>query len=144
MKTNNHPNWLIPLEIARKLTKIGMTGSEIFIYNDGSYGWCKSEQMYDNDRRGDFYTAEEIYEFGNSKMEYTYTWEQVFEWFRNKGYKVNIDYVFHPDLKCKIGYLYEIIYDFNWESYNSYFETYEIAREECLKKLIEIYDKQRN
>lgn len=90
MKTINHPNWLVPLDIARKLTEIGMTNSEILVCNDKYYGWYKAEQMYDRDRDGDTYTAEEIYEFGNSNLEYTFTWEQVFEWFRHKGYYVNI------------------------------------------------------
>ena len=72
------------------------------------------------------------------------TFEQAFSWFRNKGYKANIDYIFHPDLKCKIGYLYEIIHDFAWEKYSNYYISYEIARGECLKELIKIYKEKQN
>lgn len=135
MEKSNCPNWLVPLDLARKLTEIGMTDSEIFIYNDGSYGWCKSEQMYDNDRRGDFYTAEEIYEFGNSKMEYTYTWEQVFEWFREKGFRISLEN--HKDSTKFMFYNMKIN---EGKHFKGEFSSYEKAMEALVNKLIEVYE----
>lgn len=140
MKTHNHPNWLVPLDIARKLTEIGMTGSEIFIYNDGSYGWCKSEQMYDRDRSGDTYTAEEIYEFGDSKMEYTYTWEQVFEWFRNKDLFVYVDKL----TLAKNKEIYKFYVKGISNIISDGFSSYEEARRALINKLIELYGGNKN
>lgn len=134
MENNNHPNWLVPLEIARKLKDIGMNNSEIFIYNDDSYGWCKSGQMYDNDRWGDFYTAEEIYEFGDPTMEYTYTWEQALEWFREKEIVGTVRYL--PILGKKI-YIYVINAPF--VSCEEEFLSYEEAREALVNRLIKEY-----
>lgn len=69
------------------------------------------------------------------------TYEQAFLCFRNKGYDVNIEYVFHQDLKCGIGYTYEIIYNCEWEKHECYFNSYEGARKICLEELIKIYKK---
>lgn len=67
------------------------------------------------------------------------TYEQVFLWFRNKGYDININYVFHPELKCCIGYEYEIIHNYEWLKSFCYFNSYEGARKECLQELIKLY-----
>lgn len=69
------------------------------------------------------------------------TYEQVFSWFRERGYEISINYFFSSDLKCKVGYGYEIIHNFQLLIESSYYEIYEIAREKCLKELIKIYEK---
>lgn len=69
------------------------------------------------------------------------TYEQAFKWFREKGYEANISFDFQPNLKCPVGYCFEIIHNCSWETFKSYYNSYEIAREECLKELIEIYEK---
>ena len=91
--------------------------------------------MYDNDRRGDFYTAEEIYEFGNSKMEYTYTWEQVFEWFRDRGFRISLEN--HEDSTKFMFYNMKIS---EGKHFRGEFSSYEKAREELINKLIEVYE----
>jgi len=143
-KTNNHPNWLVPLEIARKLTEIGMSNPEILVCNDNYYGWYKGDQMYDRDRDGDTYTAFEVYEWGKSNLEPTYTWEQAFEWFREKGLIGVIDYFFDI-LRDKPLYKYEIkniigqVIFINKEV----IETYNEAIGLLINQLIEIYKIQR-
>lgn len=69
------------------------------------------------------------------------TYEQAFKWFREKGYEVNISFDFYPNLKCFVGYCFEIIHNYSWKTFKSYYNSYEIAREECLKELIKIYEK---
>lgn len=69
------------------------------------------------------------------------TYEQAFKWFREKGYEINISFDFQPNLKCPVGYCFEIIHNCSWETFKSYYNSYEIAREECLKELIKIYEK---
>lgn len=67
------------------------------------------------------------------------TYEQVFLWFRNKGYDINIIYVFDKRLECGVGYEYEIIYNYEWLKSSRYFNSYEGARKECLTELIKLY-----
>lgn len=144
MKIYNHPNWLVPLDIARKLTEIGMTNSEILVCNDEYYGWYKAEQMYYIDRDGDTYTALEVSE--DSNLEPTYTWEQVFEWFREKGFNSSISSGYSEFYKNNegskkptlfyeynignfdIGDVIFIVAYNNLQSSRVYFKTYEEAR----------------
>ncbi len=69
------------------------------------------------------------------------TYEQAFKWFKEKGYEANISCDFQPNLKCFVGYCFEIIHNYSWDTFKSYYNSYEIAREECLKELIDIYEK---
>ena len=145
MKTNNHPNWLVPIEIAKKLKEIGTSNSEILVCNDDSYGWYRNGEIYDYDNDGEFieYTALEVSKWKNSILEPTYTWEQVFEWFRGKG-------LFHSI--CIVEDLIEKVKDFEIEIRDNnadiicilHQETYEGAREAVVKKLIEIYKQNEN
>ena len=138
MRKSEYPDWLVPLELAKRLKEIGFDEECVFtnFYLTGNISF----EIECND---DYYLS-----FSDLTLQKNMkdglvtipTWEQAFSWFRKKGYIANIDYVFHPDLNCLIGYLYEIIYDFNWEKYSSYYISYEIAREECLKDLISIYN----
>ena len=65
------------------------------------------------------------------------SYDQVMKWFRDKGYDVNIDYVFSEDLNAAIGYSYDIIFENKFLKMDQYFETYEIARDEAIKEIIE-------
>ena len=71
-------------------------------------------------------------------------YETAFHWFREKGYIVNITYSFSKHLRTEIGYYYEIVFENKTIKFNGYFKTYEIARENCLRELIELYEKQDN
>ena len=61
------------------------------------------------------------------------TWEQVFEWFRSKGFHSYIEYTSDNNL-FKINIVGVLLH-----TNMSYFETYEKAREALINKLIEIY-----
>jgi hypothetical protein len=139
MKKSEYPDWLVPLELSKELKKIG--------FNEPCYFKYDSEGVFFSDyvnatEKGEFLAN--IYINLREGLGNIPTWEQAFSWFRKKSYEANIDYVFHPDLKCKIGYLYEIIYDFTWEKFESYYISYEIARKECLKELIKLYKNENN
>lgn len=136
MKKDNHPNWLVPLEIARKLEEIGISGSEILVCNNGNYGWYGNEEMYDYDNDGEMiiWTALEVSTWKNSILEPTYTWEQVFEWFREKGFRITLEN--HEDSTKFIFYNMEIK---EGKHFKGEFSTYEEAREALIYKLIEIY-----
>lgn len=142
MKTNNHPSWLVPLDIARKLKEIGMDNSEILVFSDDfHWGWCKSEQLYENDRYGEVYTALEVSQWENSNLEPTYTWEQVLEWFRNKGYHSTLHTysVMQGDIE-KFRFFYEINSNHDYiANPEEYYKTYEEAREALIREMINIY-----
>ena len=144
-----------------------MSNSEILVCNDEYYGWYRNEEIYDDDNDGDFitYTALEASNWKNSNLEPTYTWEQVFEWFRNK---VNLSYsithkvyyrrkregelafgVAFPIDEDRVGWTYEFKSDlpcdinFNLFDKSRLFNTYEEARLELVKLLIKLYGKKK-
>ena len=136
MKTENYPEWLVPLEIARKINELKILNSEILVCNDNYYGWYRNEETYDYDNDGDFivYTALEASNWKNSNLEPTYTWEQVFEWFREKGFRITLEN--HEDSTKFIFYNMEIK---EGKHFKGEFSTYEEAREALIKELIRIY-----
>nr|DAV67795.1 MAG TPA: hypothetical protein [Caudoviricetes sp.] len=136
MKIENYPEWLVPLEIARKINELKILNSEILVCNDNYYGWYRNEEIYDYDNDGDFivYTALEASEWKDSNLEPTYTWEQVFEWFREKGFRITLEN--HEDSTKFIFYNMKID---EGKHFKGEFSTYEQAREALIKELIRIY-----
>lgn len=135
MENNNCPNWLVPLEIARKLKEIGMNNSEIFVCNDGDYGWFRDGEIFYIERYGDTYTTYEASGWENSRVEPTYTWEQVFEWFREKGFRISLEN--HEDSTKFMFYNMKIN---EGRHFKEEFFSYEKAREVLVNKLIEVYE----
>ena len=137
MKNNNHPNWLVPLEIARKLKEIGMFNSWILVCNDDCYGWYRNGEIYDYDNDGEFigYTALEVSERENSNLEPTFTWEEVLEWFRKKGFRISLEN--HEDSTKFIFYNMKIK---EGKHFKGEFSSYEKAMEALVNKLIEVYE----
>ena len=140
------PNWLVPVYLAEQLKEIGFhepccfchrtfIGWEIFKSKGMAYGDVVSlspaVKGEDNNRHTDKYR----------KFDFSVpTWEQAFEWFRKKGYNFSIELFYNLEEEKWSGYEYYI------EKYKDginaseyfYFETYEDAREECLKSLISV------
>ena len=133
MKTNNYPDWLVPLELAKELKEIGfdepcnhyvrISNDDIKLkINHSSIGLVilKRNSEYLNDDIASFVTIP--------------TWEQVFEWFREKGFRITL--INYEDvskfsffnMKIKGGVYYA-----------GAFYTYEEARKELVNKLIEVY-----
>ena len=133
MKKNEYPDWLIPLKLAKELKEIGFRNNSCFYYSfedSALFVFSKPENYNKKDNKGKYVTIP--------------TFEQAFSWFRKKGYEANISYDFQLNLKCAVGYSYEIIKDCSWENYSSYYISYEIARKECLKELIKLYKNENN
>lgn len=59
------------------------------------------------------------------------------KWLRDKGYEVNITYLFMENIETKVGYEYEIIFKNKFLMRNQFYLTYEIARDEAIKEIIE-------
>jgi hypothetical protein len=140
MKNNNYPNWLVPLDIAQELKAIGFDEPchFLFLYYHGwemlkkrgdEYGFITS-----NNCRA--YVVENHNGIGKLSVP---TWEQVFEWFRSKGYHgviaVGDESGEVNEYSYCIDYLNELSSDFEQDSHL----TYEEAREALVKALIRTY-----
>lgn len=125
----NYLNYLVPLNIAKELKIIGFKSKVYFYYiNDKEY-------------RG-LYTARKPENFNKNTTISIPVWEQVFEWFRKRGYEVNIRYMFLENLKIKVGYYSEIIFNNKLISVNCYYSSYENIRKVSIIELINIYKKE--
>ena len=139
MNTQNYPTWLVPLEIAIKLKEIGFNKKTMFYFfsGDTTFKFRISEDMpldyilpigdieLDNYNRKGFYAS-------------IPTWEQIFEWFREKGYHGIIAVIYedgNDKYSYRIEFLDELITDFNQDNPL----TYEEAREALVKALIQTY-----
>ena len=140
MKNNNYPNWLVPLEIAKELKEIGFNKKTMFYFfsADTTFKFSISEDIpldyilpigdveLDNYNRKGFYAS-------------IPTWEQVFKWFREKGFITNIYYkedliseetMFIGEICNTKADIISIIHECS---------AYEEAREALVKALIRTY-----
>ena len=136
MKENNYPSWLVPVEIAKKLKEIGF---DLPVQNKTATDVLKSKRYKEENK---IWCSEHILKRGGYNANCTEkgisipTYEQVFEWFRDKGFSITIEN--HED-STKIMFYNMTISNgkhFKWE-----LPTYEQAREALVKKLINIYKK---
>nr|DAP94141.1 MAG TPA: hypothetical protein [Caudoviricetes sp.] len=140
MKNNNYPSWLVPLDIAQELKAIGFDepchfhflyyhGWEMLKKRGDEYGFITS-----NNCRA--YVVENHNGIGKLSVP---TWEQVFQWFRSKGYHgviaVGDESGGVNEYSYCINYLNELSSDFEQDSHL----TYEEAREALIKALIRTY-----
>ena len=156
MKTNdyNYPSLLVSVEIAKKLKKIGFN-EPCLVKNVETHSEDYNFINFKEEMYSEAIVLLEDVEFVNNKdlkdklgiyKDFVLrtaipTWEQVFEWFRNKGLVAVIAtaevlnegdpqyYASVDDIK-KGGYYYDI----------GYAKNYEEARELALNKLIELYE----
>lgn len=137
MENSKHPNWLVPLDLSRKLIGIGISNSEVLVCNDNYYGWYRNGEMYDYDNDGELiiYTALDASKCENPNLEPTYTWEQVFEWFREKGFRISLEN--HEDSTKFMFYNMKIN---EGKHFKGEFSSYEKAMESLVNKLIEVYE----
>jgi len=130
MKNNNYPTWLVPLDIAQELKEIGFDTPCSFYYDEKLLKispWHDEEFAVTN-------WNDKLFRYCVSIP----TWEQVFEWFRQKG-------LFHNIERTKD--LIEDVFSFQADVSNEDDEiiillsrdTYEEAREALVKALIRTY-----
>ena len=143
MKNNNYPTWLVPIEIAKELKEIGFEEECHFFWNfyeDVNKMCCYADISEEDD---DFLLPNTYnYNNKNSTGYYVYlslpTWEQVFEWFREKGLFHSICIV--DDLLEDVKYFEAEIRDNNGDIiYILSRVTYDEAREALVKALIRTY-----
>ena len=132
MKNNNYPNWLVSLEIAKELKTIGFDTPCSFYYDEKLLKispWHDEEFIVTN-------WNDKLFRYCVSIP----TWEQVFEWFREKGFvsfiKIDNQSIFDE------GYYYcYVITNERGRTidFESDFDDYNEAREALVKALIQTY-----
>lgn len=147
MQNNNYPKWLVPLSIAKELKEIGFGTPCTFLWD--SHGDVNEIRCYLDEHPEEcdvFLPGSYNYNNPNSSGYYSYTslptWEQVFEWFREKGFITNIYYkedllsektMFIGEICNTKADIISIIHECS---------AYEEAREGLVNKLIEVYKKE--
>ena len=135
MKNNNYPSWLVPLDISIELKEIGFNKKTMFYFfsADTTFKFSISEEI-----PLDYILPIEDVELDNYNRKGFYasipTWEQVFEWFREKG-------LFHSI--CIVEDLIEEVKEIRDNNADIiciiHRDTYEEAREALVKALIRTY-----
>ena len=130
MNTQNYPSWLVPLEIAKELKEIGFHElvQNSYYSNKGTERILSSTLRLEKKSLADA----NILNFLVSLP----TWEQVFEWLREKGYIGTINFVYID--KNNFYYKLRINGKCNFIDEEK-FTNYEDAREKLINKLIETY-----
>lgn len=143
MKNNDYPSWLVPLDIAFQLKAIGFDEPCVFKFERCEYTTFKMNIDSVFEDTSEYYFDDlETYKEGYNTRGYDIlrpTWEQVFQWFRSKGYHgviaVGDESGELNEYSYCINYLNELRCDFEQDSHF----TYEDAREALVKALIRTY-----
>lgn len=141
MNKENYPTWLVPLDIAKELKDIGFKEPCLFSYSEGvgitAMVWGSLEGKTE-------FSIKDFVLSGNSPgSPFTDipTYEQVFEWFRERGL---FSYI-RPNMGAMDWYSYRIYDRFDIEKGKGMSFYYEDARLFCMEALIEIFkERQRN
>lgn len=153
MKNNNYPTWLVPIEIAKKLKEIGFNEPclvENVETHSEDYNLIGFEEQIPFDVH---VMLEEIVFVKNEDLKDEFgiyktfvlrtaipTWEQVFEWFREKGLESYIRLESHAHFDEGNYYYFEItksnLRQLDWQGD---FDDYNEAREALVKALIQTY-----
>lgn len=132
MKNNNYPNWLVSLDIAKKLKEIGFKEKCLCYWHEYFH---RIECSTDDEDR----LCPEYYDYNTDESTTSLpTWGQVFEWFREKGYH-GIIAVRYEDVDSEYSYRIEHLNDLIIDFDQANPLTYEEAREELVKALIQTY-----
>lgn len=139
MQKEYHPSWLVPFDIAKQLKEIGFNENTLFYRLSGDTDLKLS--VADDVSLDYTLTIEDVEQFNYNRRGFYLsipTWEQVFEWFRGKGFHFYIDKKSFPE-----RYIYYIKYGMSICSNENLRDemlpkTYEEARKELIGKLIEL------
>ena len=152
MERNNYPSWLVSVEQAKKLKEIGFDTPTMFYLIDasgqillnpdnGGVDLCGVYSLELKDISLSDYNDESFNVRGTTSIP---MWEQVFEWFREKGLEsfIDIDNQSMFDEGSYYCYVITNVWGRTIDS-KSDFDDYNEAREELLNNLIEKYVKRK-
>lgn len=130
METNNYPNWLVNVGQAKRLKEIGFDLPCAFVLtNKDRIGFTTKEDS-------NYHLFDDLDLISNSKGSLVCipTYEQVFEWFREKGFRIFLEN--HEDSTKFMFYNMEIN---DGKHFKGEFSNYEEAREALVNRLIKEY-----
>lgn len=146
MKTNDYPNWLVSVEIAKRLKEIKFDLPSPFVLQyeravilSGYDFYCESGYI-----DLEINVNEDLERVNSKEITIIPTWEQVIEWFIEKNLIGTIEYRKFDEKDpyyayCITNKMTKVLdYSSNTTRYSSYRE----AREALINKLIEIYKKE--
>ena len=126
MKNNDYLSWLVSLEIAQQLKEIGFKEKCLCYWHEYFH---RIECSTDDEDR----LCPEYYDYNTDESTTSLpTWEQVFEWFRDRKYYGTLN-------TYKDGFSFYCEINYNNQYIKVYSKTYEEAREELVKALIQTY-----
>ena len=132
MKNYEYPNWLVSLEIAQQLKEKGFKEKCLCYWHEYFH---RIECSTDDEDR----LCPEYYDYNTDESTTSLpTWEQVLEWFREKGYH-GIIAVRYEDVDSEYSYRIEHLNDLIIDFDQANPLTYEEAREALVKALIRTY-----
>ena len=126
MNTENYPTWLVPLDIAKELKDIGFDTPCSFYYDEELLKispWHDEEFAVTN-------WNDKLFHYCVSLP----TYEQVFEWFRERGFRISLEN--HEDSTKFMFYNMEIEDGKHFKGKSS---NYNKARKSLIKELINNY-----
>ena len=133
METNNYPNWLVNVGQAKRLKEIGFDIPCAFVLtNKDKIGFTTNES-------NQYHLFEELDLNSNSESSLVCipTYEQVFEWFREKGFRIFLEN--HEDSTKFMFYNMGIN---EGKHFKGEYSNYEEAREALVKELIQTYKRE--
>ena len=142
MKNNNYPTWLVSLDIAKELKEIGFDEPCHFYYQNDYNEYLKAGDPDKYHIISDSLAANRK-NANHNKSDIAISapaWEQVFEWFREKGFESYIRLESHAHFDEGNYYYFEItksnLRQLDWQGD---FDDYNEAREALVKALIRTY-----
>ena len=145
----NYPTWLVPLDIAKELKEIGFDEPTLFHYYENDFDVTIETNSYYDEGEAQGYLHFYISAFKeenfnrDKKCISLPTWEQVFAWFRSKGYESYIKLESHSHFDEGNYYYFEItksnLYNISQLDLKGDFDDYNEAREALVKALIRTY-----
>ena len=161
MNTKNYPDFLVSPDIALALKKIGFRNENCLFKFDRFSGLIffneKVDKTLDNSyviiSIEEFMKEMTIEEINNYHFHSDFglstdipTWEQVFQWFREKGFDSYIELESLPYPDEGVYYYFEIskptLYGINQLYCQGDFDDYNEAREALIKELIQTYKRE--
>ena len=140
----NQEKVFVPYEIAKELKEIGCNFDTGFYYENKEICFDAETYMsHDNAGRSIliYYELSDIEIPNPSNVVLAPTYEQAFEWFREKGYFVTVmdEYAKIDDTNILAGYSYRIIKDGEIVKYTDPFNaSYEEVQNMCITEVIKI------
>lgn len=131
MENNNHLSWLVSVDISKKLRDIGFDLPCAFVLMN------KDRLGFTTEGESNYHLFEDLDLNSNlnSSLVCVPTFEQVFEWFREKGFRISLEN--HEDSTKFMFYNMKIN---EGKHFKGEFSSYEKAMEALVNKLIEVYE----